>query len=237
MCVTTHGKTFFSICPLLASLYMGLPEIYKKAVLSPSSVLIISFFSQSTKPTLQALHRTISISLHHSHQALASIKTSTTTNMQFTTILSVLSMAMAASALPNPTTSPSCNAGQVVACCDSIDSKSVGINCLASSTSQHDMKSSVFPAADCISLALNILQTVCTGGQSVACCSPTVGFSPSPFPCNVLRGHETDRVVSVVVWEFAHQCSVHQRQCAVRWRILVRGRKRGGGRNILKEHL
>lgn len=54
--------------------------------------------------------------------------------MQYTTILSVLSMAVAASALPNPTNGSSCDAGSVVACCDSIDNKGVGINCLASST-------------------------------------------------------------------------------------------------------
>ena len=45
--------------------------------------------------------------------------------------------------------------------------------------------------------ALNILNTVCGGGQSVACCSPTVGFSLFPFsPAILVKSMESDWMVS-----------------------------------------
>ena len=126
-------KNFSSICPLLTSLYMSLPEIYIRAVLS------LHLFSSSA-PSLnqQILHFRHSPEHHPSlsiYQALA--YPNKTTKMQYTTILSVLSLAMAATAAPNsppPPPSPTCDAGSVVACCDSIDNQGVGINCLASST-------------------------------------------------------------------------------------------------------
>ena len=52
-------------------------------------------------------------------------------NMQFQSVIAVLSLALAATAAPNPTNPPptnSCSQGQVTACCDSINNL-VGANC------------------------------------------------------------------------------------------------------------
>ena len=74
--------------------------------------------------------------------------------MQFTAILSALSLAMVASALPNPTTptGPTCDAGGEVACCDSVDNKGVGINCFASSTVHPFIRNCSL--ADCVLFSL-----------------------------------------------------------------------------------
>lgn len=54
--------------------------------------------------------------------------------MQPKTILSVLSIAIAASARPSPqSTTPSCSPTQVLACCDGIATNGTGLGCIFSS--------------------------------------------------------------------------------------------------------
>ncbi|KAL9134208.1 MAG: hypothetical protein Q9175_004613 [Cornicularia normoerica] len=90
--------------------------------------------------------------------------------MQFKTVLSVLSIAIAASALPNPvpqSTTQSCSSPNVEACCDSFATNGTGVGCIFST--------------------LNVVP-VCTGGTSLACCNaPQYGLvNVQCVPINVV---------------------------------------------------
>lgn len=133
ICVIAHetfsSSAYSSLLPTYIWLVPSLPEIYNKAVSlhglssQSSSISINKAFTSTrdsfTKRPLNPQYL----------QAFPSSK------MQPKTMLSVLSIAIAASARPSPQTSTSsCTANQQEGCCSSIAANGTGLGCIFSST-------------------------------------------------------------------------------------------------------
>lgn len=155
ICVIAHETFSSSACSSLLPT-SGWSRACRKFILRSFPSMLCSPnhpLYRSSKPSHQQETHSPNV-----HKPSKSSSLPTTTKMQPKTMLSVLSIAIAASARPSPQTSTSsCTANQQEGCCSSIAANGTGFGCIFST--------------------LNPLDPTCTSGQTLACCNaPQTGL-------------------------------------------------------------